>query len=128
MKIGGIFSIGVLAGVILTIALAFIINAINNETFNSGVTLYEEPGQRILYDSFEVFQVLEDGSALAWENETRFGHELLVLLPPRNGSTYYDNQIVNVPNGQVVREIGSYRYISGQNIVKTVPIVDFFKK
>lgn len=126
MKKGVVFGLGVLTGIVITFVFALIINAVNNK--NSGITLYEEPGQRIMYDSFEVFQVLEDGSALAWENESSIGHDLIVLLPPREGSTYFDNQIISAPKGKVVREIGSYRYVNGQNFVKTVPIVDFFEE
>jgi hypothetical protein len=40
-----------------------------------------------------------------------------------DGKLYYDNQIVKVPKGKVVRMMGTYTYTTPKGMEKTVPII-----
>lgn len=78
-------------------------------------------------------QVLDDGSALATATTFGFGEPediryfgTVVLFPPKEGTSYYDDQRIRVPKGKILKQIGTFRYESRQEDVKTVPIVDFF--
>ena len=81
----------------------------------------------------KVFQVLEDGSALAkveldFENPDDDNYGLIVLFLSDEISTYYDDQIISVPDGKCLRQVGTYRYMTRQNMEKTVPVVEIFDK
>lgn len=84
--------------------------------------------------SFKVFQVLPNGTALARSSERpkvehgfQFG-EPVVLFLPEDDTSYYDDQIIICPTGKITRQIGTYRYETKNDFVKTVPIVRFIDK
>lgn len=58
-----------LSGIGTGMVLMFVILVIIGKASNSGVTVFEEPGEVIEGDAFEVFQVLPSGDALAWGQE-----------------------------------------------------------
>lgn len=130
------FIVGVVAGVILTIAFAYAVSARNGQndsSSNPNVRMFEHPVQTIPIREFRVMQVLDDGSALATATTFGFGEPediryfgTVVLFPPKEGTSYYDDQRIRVPKGKVLKQIGTFRYESRQEDVKTVPIVDFF--
>lgn len=132
------FIVGVVAGVILTVGLAYaasFYNAQNGSRSNPNVRMFEHPAQAIPIRAFRVMQVLDDGSALATattygtgeaEDIRYFG--TVVLFPSKEGTSYYDNQCISVPKGKILKQIGTFRYGSRQEDVKTVPILDFFDK
>lgn len=119
-----VFLLGVLTGVLLTFAIAFIVNKANST--DSGLSFFDQPGEVMDVKSFEVFQALNNGAALAWEDDT-YSHDLKVLLWNKDGSPYYDNQKVKLPAGKCFRQIGIYHY-SAKMGVKTVPIVTIMDK
>ena len=41
---------------------------------------------------------------------------------------YYDDEIVNVPSGKVVRQTGIYKYQTKSEDYKTVPIIEIVDK
>ena len=94
-----------------------------------GVTLFDEAGDVIKEKSFKVLQVIEADAALA-HGKDEFGYYsgTLYLLTNSDKKYYYDEEIVNVPQGKVVRQIGIYRYVTGLDMVKTVPIVKIMDK
>ena len=49
-------------------------------------------------------------------------------ISSKNGKLFYDGQMIKVPAGKVVRQIGTYRYENTEQMIKTIPIVDFFNK
>lgn len=128
MKKIWIYLLGVLSGIILMLIVAFIINILGS----SGTTFFDKPGDVITIQnlgktetvkSFEVFQVLDEKSALAVSGGGLFSQELYVLLWNNNGTSYYDNQIVTAPSGKCFRQIGIYRYESQDKMQRTIPIV-----
>lgn len=123
-----IYLLGILSGVGITFLASYLIN----KTSLSDITFFDEPGeivttQSILGDTeivegFEVFQVLDDGVALATGNEW-YTRDLIVLLWNENGDPYYDNQSVVASKGQCFRQVGVYKYKSKDKVHRTIPVV-----
>ena len=127
MKKIWVFLLGVLSGVVLMLIIGFVINL----TKTSDVSFFDKPGEIITFQrltgeteavqSFEVFQALESGRALASGGD--FFQEIVVLLWNDEGMPYYDNQIVTAPKGKCFRQVGIYKYESTDKMIRTVPIV-----
>ncbi len=115
---------GIVTGIILTfVILLFVAKSNSDNPSNDNMIIFEQPQQKIDAKSFEVLQVLPDGNALATvESNENFG--MIVMLIANKNATYYDNQKIEVPTGKCARQIGTYRYMTRNNIEKTVPIID----
>lgn len=76
----------------------------------NGMSLFDKPGDIIEESEFRVFQALDNGTALArGEGERKSVHTgITVLLYNREGDPYYDEQVIKVPAGKCVRQIGIY--------------------
>lgn len=130
MKKIWIFILGVITGV----ALLFIVSLFISKTSssNNGVTIFPEAGEILSENQFKVFQVLEDGAALATElssviYDSEFYSGINVLFISE-GKHYYDDEIIRVPKGKCVRQIGVYKYPTKNGTEKTVPIVEISDK
>ena len=81
-------------------------------------------------------QVVDNSHALAHEVEwnelleryVQTGLGLLVLVTNDNSEYYYDDQIIEVPQGMCMRQVGIYRYQTRMDMEKTVPIVKLMSK
>lgn len=118
------FIAGLVVGAGLIIAIGYVSG---NQTTESdyGITIFENEGGRIgTQSSYKVLQVL-DGGALAIEmyDELCIPTELAVLFLDDSGNGFYDNQVITIPKGQCLRQLGLYRYMNKDNIPKTVPVV-----
>lgn len=108
--------------------------AIGANTSSNGMTLFDEPGDCLSTKTFEVMQVVDNNHALAHEVEWNAVLEsymstgLLVLLTNDNGEYYYDDQVIEVPKGMCMRQVGIYKYQTRMEIDKTVPIVKLMSK
>lgn len=120
---------GIITGVIFTFAFFFFValgNA-NGTPSDDNVVLFEKPQQEIKVKSFKVLQVLPDGSALATvEDFSNMG--MVVLFLANKSVSYYDDQKIDVPFGKRVMQIGTYKYMTRNELEKTVPIVEFMDK
>lgn len=120
---------GIVTGIILTFAFFFFaaLGNANGTPSENNAVLFEKPQQEINVKSFEVMQVLPDGSALAMiEDKSNFG--MVVLFLANKGTAYYDDQKINVPSGKRVMQIGTYKYMTRNEMEKTVPIVEIMDK
>lgn len=99
-------------------------------------TNVEEPGEVINERSFKVLQVVDHQSALVYGKDEYgyysgtlylFQHSLSDILY-KKVSPLYDDQIIKVPKGKVVRLVGTYSYETMDNRYKTVPKVRMFDK
>ena len=137
-----IYFAGVATGVVLTFIVAIIFNktygdgktesttetVVENDEDN-GITMFKEPGDIIDGKSFKVFQVLEQGAALvngASDYDMYLGP--VYLLINKDGKYYYDEEIVNVSKGKVVRQVGIFQYVARNDMNKTVPIIMIMDK
>ena len=53
---------------------------------------------------------------------------IVVLIYADENSHYYDGQIITATNGCKFRQLGTYRYNTKDNNVRTVPAVAIFGK
>lgn len=129
------FVAGLVTGVILVFAFGYYVamSDRNNSSSDNVVQMFDTPKQEIKADEFKIFQVLQDGSALASYDEVRskegyvdFG--TVVLFPASDEVSYYDDQIISLPQGKCFRQIGTYRYTTKDGTEKTVPAIDIFDK
>ena len=127
MKKALIFIGGLVSGIVLTILALVIVSYYSNS--NSDYSFFEKAGERIDYNAFEVFQVLDNGDALAKGREYgdySIATGITVLIIGKEEQSYYDDQIIEIPEGKYARQIGTFKYITNSNMVKTVPIIDIY--
>lgn len=123
---------GIVTGIILTFLFSFIIapHRTINPSSNDDIVIFQSPQQEINAQSFEIIQVFPNGDALATVEDSRpdingnsnFG--MVVLFLANEKVSYYDNQKINVSTDKRVLQIGTFRYLTQRNMVKTVPIVE----
>lgn len=137
MKKWVVFLLGLISGVVLTlVTMVILAMGANTNANNNGVTLFDQPGECLNAKAFEVMQVVDNNHALAHEVEwndvleryMQTGSGLLVLVTNDNGEYYYDDQIIEVPQGMCMRQVGIYRYQTRMDMEKTVPIVKLMNK
>lgn len=126
MKKWIVFVLGFVSGIVFLFLVLLIIG--KTYATNDGMTYFEKPGKCISTKDFEVMQVVGEGYALAEErlefsSEITLPGNLLVLVTNDNGELYYDDQIIEVPKGKCMRQIGVYEYQTRMETIKTVPIV-----
>ncbi len=94
-----------------------------------GVTLFDEIGNVVNEQSFKVLQVVANDAALVHgKNEYGYYSGMLYLITNTDNKYYYDEEIINVPQGKVVRQIGIYKYFAKSWTTKTVPIIIIMDK
>ncbi|MCH5310522.1 MAG: hypothetical protein J1E57_00950 [Prevotella sp.] len=117
-----VFGGGVITGFVLAFIFAIVVSQCSS---SNGVTLFDAPGEIVNEKSFEVFQVLDENAALTHGEK---GYGAVYLLTNSTGKYYYDDEVIIVPDGKVVRQIGIYQYETKNNFGKTVPIVEIMDK
>lgn len=117
------FFLGVVAGIILTIAGLFVVGLFYQNSGDSDSVQYLE--QPVSYEnkketSFKVFQVIGN-AALATEisnKEYKWYHGNTVMI---FGENFYSDQIVTIKNPQ---RVGTYSYTNNGGMPMTVPVID----
>ena len=120
MKTWIFYLLGVISGIILTFAFSFCVN-MSKRSGIVGLEMFEEPGDYMEYSQFEVFQVIDDGYALA---DARDSYDAAtVLIEPNEPLQFYDDQKIVLGDDQCAQHVGTYKYRSGLGLEKTVPVV-----
>jgi hypothetical protein len=123
-----------IAGMITTILLEFIFLVfigVSNELNGGypGLTIFEKEGACINAKQIKIFQTLEPNMALAHAltkpNAIYDENETLVLIIGDENTHYYDNQVITVPKGKLVKQVGVYQYPTERGY-NTVPVVAVF--
>lgn len=131
MKTVLIYLAGFISGIVFVFVMALFVNKASADNTVEGLTVFEQPADVIPSSSFEVFQVVQNGNALARMGERKsYGtgytyYGMVVLLLADENTHYYDDQIVNVPKGKCAMQIGTYQYETKDGY-KTVPVVGFY--
>ena len=125
MKKWIVFVLGFVSGMVFLFLVLLIIG--KSYAINDGMTYFEKPGKCISTKDFEVMQVVGEGYALAREKKGYVGG-ILVLVTNDNGELYYDDQVIEVPKGKCMRQIGVYEYQTKSENWKTVPIVQLMNE
>lgn len=94
----------------------------NNSSYFSQCVEFQQKGKLINERSFQVFDVLSNSQALVYGKD-KYGHYdgVVYLLIDKVDSEMYDDQIIEVPKGKVVKRHGTYQYITKSGNYKTVP-------
>lgn len=123
-----IFSAGVVAGVVLMILIALV--ASKGNVSDDGITIFETEGNCVSSNSFEIFQVLDSGDALAreFEHGMSVATGVTVLFLNDGNKSYYDDQVIKVPSGKCAKQIGVFKYSTRAGLERTVPIVEIRDK
>ena len=132
MNKGLAFFLGVITGIVLTIGVLFLY-ASEDTGVDKNISMFAAPGEIMNLKSFEIMQVLPNGSALAQSSDKAksqhtFYSDPIVMFLPVEGSSYYDDQIIEVPAKKVVRQVGTFKYTSKAGLDKTIPIVKLYDK
>ena len=53
---------------------------------------------------------------------------MIVLFLADKGTSYYDDQKIDVPSGKKVMQVGTYKYVTRSEMEKTVPVVEILDK
>lgn len=119
-----IFLGGFVSGVVVLFLFSFLLT----RGGGMGKTYFDQPGECMSSNSFEVMQVIDENHALAHEITDGYSFDaLLVLLEGEEETAFYDDQVVEVPDGMCARHIGTYKYQTNGKMEKTVPIVSFMR-
>ena len=101
---------GIVTGIVLIFAVGlFMAKSVATSTSNKDVVMFEKPRGVVPGKVFKVMQVLPDGSALAMVADTRSD----------NWGT-----VVFFAKGKVVKQVGTYSYMTQNEMYKTVPVVE----
>lgn len=93
----------------------------SGKTQDKGMTLFSEERDFVSNKRFQVIRVTASGNALANElmRDIDVPTDLKVMFLEEGENSYYDGQIIRIPAGKCVKQIGVYRnYMEG-----TVPVV-----
>lgn len=130
MKLRTKFILTYVAGIVTGIVSLFVLGLFMEmsqatSASNDDVVMFEKPRGIVPGKVFEIMQVLPDGSALATVDDIGSGNlGTIVLFVGDEGTSYYDNQKINVPEVKVVKQVGTYSYMARNEMYKTVPVVE----
>lgn len=123
------FILGIVAGIVLTIITLITINRCTSPA--DEIIFFDTEGECVSHTNLRVFQVLDNGDALATlmdygvVDDSLF--DTVVLILAEDGYSYYDNQIIKIPYGKCAKQIGVFKYTTTNNTEKTVPVVDILE-
>lgn len=124
-----IFLGGLVTGVLLTLLISWAIVSNQAETeADDVIKMFDEPGEVIETQSFKVFQAITEGAALAHAEDDGLYMGVTCLLKDDEGKYYYDQEIVEIPEGKVAKQVGIFRYETAAGLSTTVPIVKIMNK
>ena len=124
-----IFGAGVITG-ILALLLIKAILAYSKTTggdIDNEITWFDEPGEVFDESALKVFYVLAKHDALVEPAYAPYLNEKVYLLVNDEGKYYYDNEIVKVPEGYQLRQMGIFRYPTQDEEIRTVPVVQIIE-
>lgn len=120
---------GIVTGVVLTFTVGFLVTKLQARSSSDEIVMFDKPRGVVPGDMFEVMQVMPDGSALATGcSILSDNYGTIVLFIGDESTSYYDNQKIYVPDGKVLKQVGTYSYMARNEMYKTVPIVKIMAK
>lgn len=120
---------GIVTGVVLTFMVGFLVTKLQARSSSDEIVIFDKPRGVVPGDMFEVMQVMPDGSALATGcSILSDNYGTIVLFIGDESTSYYDNQKIYVPDGKVLKQVGTYSYMARNEMYKTVPIVKIMAK
>ena len=117
---GGFF-VGAIVSILILVAIAYVYE--KPQTIIPGAAIFDEPTEYFHANSFKVMQVVKDNAALVHSGSDPFSGQMFLLIN-HNNHFYYDDEVIRVPKGKTVRQMGIYRYTTNMGIDKTVPVIE----
>ena len=110
----------------LVIMLGIYNNFYLDEDYIPGLTYLSEKqaGDIFSYKSIEVLQTHSQNTALVLPKDK---YDPVMFLIGNEAGSFYDKQIINIPKGYRLIQVGTYRYTNREKIEKTVPAVSILK-
>ena len=99
-------------------------------SFAQDFTWFDKPGEIIGEPSFKVFQVWSPSKALVRglsDDRLSLYYGIVYLVVDPNGN-FYDDQIIKVSREMEMRRVGTVRYTTPKETVKTVPVIQLVEK
>lgn len=122
MSKGVSYFLGILTGIILTVAAVFVINKTNSSS--DELTMFKERGKMMDAKSYIIFQTHDNNHALAFDLRT----VSTVYLIGNEKSNFYDGLEIKSSEKIKFYHVGTYRYITQDNDWRTIPAVMPMKK
>lgn len=118
------YVLGFISAIVLMFLIGILFVSMPAGEDSENATYFEEPKAFSSSRVFEVYEVIDDTAAIAYEMElygadSYMRGKIRVLITNENGEYYYDNQRINVPRNKKVEQIGVYR-----NHSETIPIIE----
>ncbi len=123
MNRGLVFFLGIITGVLLTIAATFIINKSSSA---SDITMFNERGKMMDATSYTIIQTIDNNHGLAVGDFLDLLNPVLVL--GNKDSHFYDGMEVKAGSNSRFYQVGTYRYMTKDEIWKTVPVVALMRR
>lgn len=130
MKKWLVFTLGVLTGILLVVGSVIIFVAVSSSEAGS----YDRADHAVPFTAatrFKVIKVTPYGAFARCDAgkypDTDFtGPEVLIETEDENANLFYDGQIIEVPSGQWILQIGTYRH-SDDDVgeEKVIPVIKF---
>lgn len=111
-----------ISGMVTMFVLIILIGILSENSIDSGLTIFEQEGSCITSSSIKIFQTLDEQDKALAEFGS-FPNLTMVLLTNDENQAYYDNLVIKIPKGKCAKQIGTYQYMTAQNIQRTVPVV-----
>ena len=91
-----------------------------------GLTYLSEKqvGKTFEYKSVKILQAQSQNTALTWPNNQ---NEPAMFLIGNETDAFYDEQVIKIPPGYKLVQVGTYEYTNREKITKTVPAVAILK-
>jgi len=124
-----IFGAGVITGILALLLIKAILaySKTNGGDIDNEITWFDEPGEVFDESALKVFYVLAKHDALVEPAYAPYLNEKVYLLVNDEEKYYYDNEIVKVPEGYQLRQMGIFRYPTQDEEIRTVPVVKIIK-
>lgn len=128
-----IFLIGFVCGTVFLFVITKTTTLLTNKS--DDLVMFEKDGECFDTDKLVVFQALEKGIALAQFGGSSDGAEVLLrilagptvlLLDEKYKKSFYDGEVISIPEGMCARQVGTYRYetqIGMFSTFSTIPVV-----
>jgi len=110
-----------IAGMITVVLIIAVIGLSKESKESNDIVWFSEKGECITKKPLRVFQTLEQSAALAKEKDSY--DSTVVLLVNNEEKSYYDDQVISIPQKKCARQVGIYKYQTRDERWKTVPVV-----
>lgn len=131
----GAYFLGILTGVVITIAIAFVYYKIHLSSGN--LSMFDVRGQKMEATAYTILHTYDETHALAIDSH-EYELSAFINLPSTyynivyiiggEGSHFYDGLKAQSSGNYCFYQVGTYRYKTQDGEVKTIPAVMLMKK